>query len=170
MVSQCLLSTKEDPMSLPSPISVNPQARDIVFRFQDSCNCCTSCKPARSPRLYVGSDGRIEPFSSRKARRNTEEAFNRAISHLNATLERRVSTFHGDIVIFQRKAESILASIYALQTINLSHIEALNDLMIRYAQEVALGERHVLFDDEVMPPSLVVEEPIATKSSSCLIL
>lgn len=157
-------------MSLPSPISVNPQARDIVFDFRDSCNCCTSCKPGSPQAYYVNSQGQLEPYKLRKAMHDTSQAFTRALSHLNATLERRVISFDGDPSVFQRKAESILASIHAIQSISPSHIAALNDLMLEYFHEKASGVKHVVFEDELISPGMLVEEPKPIEPSRCLIL
>lgn len=157
-------------MSLPSPVSVSPQARDITFDFRDSCNCCTSCKPRKPQAYYVNSQGQLEPYSTRKARYNTTQAFNRAISNLNVTLERRVISFDGDPSVFQRKADAILASIYSLQTISPSHIEAINALMLEYFQEKANGVRHVAFEDELITQGMLIEEPNPVEPSRCLIL
>jgi len=142
-------------------LSVTPTARDITFTFPNSCNskCCIPSEPT----LYVNSQGQLETYKQRKARHNTEAAFNRSISHLNATLERRVTSFQGDPTEFQGRAGSILESIYALKTVNGSHIEALNELMIDYFN--ATPPKQVRFDIVELE-----EKPLEPEISRCLIL
>lgn len=154
-------------MSLPSPISVNPQARDIIFTCPESCNCCF---PRRDPRLYVNSQGRVERYRVRKANGSPDQAFDRAIKHLNLTMARRIIAFEGDPDVFERKVDRVFQSIHALQEINRSHIERINELMIEYFKEQQNGGRHVTYEDQQIHPAMLVQEPAEAQASRCLIL
>jgi len=110
--------------------------RDVVFSFNDSCNCWSRCcHPSEDKRIYVNSAGVLETYKENKARHDTERAFERSISHLNATMERKITSFQGNPEEFQQKVSSILESIYSLKEINLNHIEAINDLMLQHMHE-----------------------------------
>jgi len=74
---------------------VNPQARDIIFRFDNSCNsdcfrfwsCCTGCAPVDDDDLaYVTSDGVVKRFDMRHGHQGAL----RAIQNIRQTLEARV--------------------------------------------------------------------------------
>ena len=149
-------------------MAVTVAPRDIVFTFPNSCNsvCCRSA----GERLYINSNGVLESYKQRKAREDVEKAFNRSISHLNETLERRVVSFNGNAEVFQRKVVNILESIHALKEITFNHVEAINDLMVEYFEETKAGKEHVIFQDEVLSPSVLIEEPKKPEEASCLIL
>ena len=114
-------------------LSVNPQAHDIVFTFNDSCNCCF---PSKEPKkLYINTSGEVESFKSRKALNDTSKAFQRSLAHLHQTLDHKVTTFKGDPSEFQYKTEHIIQSIYNTQEINSAHLEAINNVMLDYIAE-----------------------------------
>ena len=155
-------------MSLPGSVAISPQARDITFTFRDSFNCCRSCRTPED-QLYVNSQGQIEPYKVRKANGTPGQSFERAMKHLNETMERKVVKFDGDPDVFARKVDRVFQSINALKEINRSHIEAINALMLVYLQEES-PRTHVQFEDQVVHPAMLIEEPRAEEVSSCLIL
>ena len=154
-------------MSLPGSLQISPQARDITFSFRDSFNCCRSCRTP-DDRYYINSRGQLERYKVRKANGSPEQAFERAMKHLNATMERKLETFDGDPDIFARKVDRVFQSINALQELNRSHVEAINSLMLEYFHEQQEGIKHVRFEDKVKPPSIV--EPERVEASKCEIL
>lgn len=153
-------------MSLPGSLQISPQARDISFKLQDSCNCC---RPQRPSRMYVNSNGQLEHFKVRKANGSPEQAFERSLKHLNATMERKIESFDGDPDVFARKVDRVFQSIETLGEINRSHIDKINELMLEYFNDNAKGVNHVMFADEIKPPSLVVVDP-EREGGKCLIL
>ena len=155
-------------MSVPGAVAISPRARDIVFTFQDSCNCCRSCRTP-DDRMYVNSQGQLERFKVSKANGSPEQAFTRAMGHLTETLERRVVKFNGDPDVFSRKIDRVFLSIHALKEINRSHIEAINAIMLVYLQEES-PRAHVRFPDQIVHPAMLIEEPRPPEDSKCLIL
>lgn len=139
-------------------LSITP--RDITFEFPNSCNS-KCCAPQPSRIIYINSSGQLETYKHRKARNDTSKAFERSLSHLNLTLERKVTSFQGDPLEFQMRIGSIIESINALETVNLNHIEAINQIMLRY-----LAERSPKSD------KLELEEPTKEplENNQCVIL
>ena len=156
-------------MTLPASLQISPQARDITFSFADSFNCCRSCRTP-DDRMYVNSQGQLERYKVHKANGSPEQAFERAISHLNLTMERKIVSFQGDPDIFARKVDRVFQSINALKEINRSHIEAINSLMLEYLQEKQEGIKHVKFKDRIVHPVELLEEPERVEASKCEIL
>jgi len=119
-------------------VSVSP--RDITFDFNDSCNCCIGClcfhkKDSKNPRVYINTRGEVEPYSSKKARKNIDETFQRAVDNLELAIENNVKKFSDDVHNFHVKINRIIRSTRELQQVNLSHIYAINELMIAYFEE-----------------------------------
>ena len=142
-------------------MAVTVQPRDVTFSFPNSCNS-RCCQPSEVRELYVNSEGHLEGYKARKAVQGIDEAFNRSLSHLNATLERKVTSFQGNPEEFQVRVSGILESIYALKEVNDRHIEVINELMVEYLREKS--PKSVRF--EVRDPSENELEP----SKWCLIL
>jgi len=155
-------------MSVPGSVAISPRARDITFAFRDSFNCCRSCRTPED-QLYVNSQGQIEPYKVRKANGTPGQSFERAMKHLNETMERKVVNFDGDPDVFARKVDRIFQSIDSLQEINRSHIERINILMLEYLQEES-PRAHVRFEDQIVHPAMLIEEPRPPEDSKCLIL
>ena len=143
-------------------IYIAPKAHDIVFTFNDSCNCCTTsrcCKPDVEPKaVYINTGGGVESFKGRKAREDTSKAFERSLAHLNQTLDRKVIGFKGNPGEFQERSDHVLKSIYNTKQINVAHLEAINEIMLDYVAERS--------------PSLEVREISSevVKTGSCVIL
>ena len=141
-------------------ITVSP--RDITFSFPGSCNSdCCNLREVASKRYYINTGGEVETYKRRKAREDTSKAFERSLSYLNKTLERKVISFKGDPEEFQDKADHVLKSIYNTKEINVAHLEAINDLMLDYLAE--RSPRSVRFD---------VREPSddSLRDNKCLML
>jgi len=116
-------------------VSLNP--RDVTFTFTDSCNCCNRCfclkkKRSKDDHIYINTHGNLEDFSRAKAKKNIEEAFERAKLNLFVNLKDRITLLNGNPEEFYEKAEGILASIDALGKIHVSHINGINDLMLEF--------------------------------------
>jgi len=127
---------------------------DIIFTFNDSCNCPSlCCKPRISEEVYINSNGVLETFKERKAREDIENAFARSVMHLQETLERNVAIFNGDPKVFQFRIHKILESINLLKIINLNHIEAINELLLQYMQE-KIPETAILKIEEIKRPQV----------------
>jgi len=154
-------------MSLPGSLQISPQAHDIIFTFNDSFNCCRSCRTPDDP-LYINSQGKVEPYKVRKANGEPEQAFQRAFAHLTTTLERKIAKFNGDPDVFSRKVDRVFQSINSLKEINLVHIEKINELMLGYLQEES-PKAHVRFEDQTIHPAMLVEDPTPIEQR-CLIL
>jgi len=150
-------------------LSVTPQAHDIVFTFNDSFNCCRSCRTP-DDRFYINSHGNLERFQVSKSNGSPAQAFQRAMTHLTATMERKIVKFNGDPDVFSRKVDRIFQSIDSLQEINRSHIERINALMLVYLQEES-PKAHVRFSDQIIHSAMMIEEPPPPpEQSRCLIL
>ena len=149
-------------------LSVTPQAHDLIFTFNDSFNCCRSCRTP-DDRFYINSQGNLERFQVRKANGSPDQSFQRAMQNLTNTMERRIVKFNGDPDVFSRKVENIFQSINSLKEINRSHIENINALMLVYLRE-ASPKTHVRFDDQIIHPAMLIEEPPPIEQSRCTIL
>lgn len=80
-------------------INVNPQARDLIFTFNDSCNCCCfGRKPTIDPdtEVYVNEKGEVRRFDSKRAA-DTREALKRSMSNLYKILERMSEDRHKNL-------------------------------------------------------------------------
>ena len=60
-----------------------PQVGDIVFSFQDSCNCCRTCFRRPNEEIYVNGQGNVERYSRRKA---NDDSIGRTIDHITQQL------------------------------------------------------------------------------------
>ena len=124
-------------------LSIKPTARDLVFSFKDSCNCCNysaCCKPnpPSQQRVYITSIGFVERYSSVKVFFSTNgktKAFERSISHLNISLDKKVTSFNGITEEFAVRIDGILKSIHHTKEVNLAHVEGINDSMLEYYAE-----------------------------------
>lgn len=66
-------------------------ARDFIFDFRDSCNCCIGREKATT-RMYVHRNGDASPYRTRQSR--AESAAQRTFDHVMAAVERVGSLHH----------------------------------------------------------------------------
>ena len=63
------------------PVQISPQARDINFDFNNSCNCCWFKKrPNPNTPVYVNSNGDAAPFTT--TNHDRRKAIHRCISNI----------------------------------------------------------------------------------------
>lgn len=68
-----------------APISASAQVRDIRLDLSDSCNCgCRKPKPTMP--VYVHEDGRVTPFSLRKAGKSIYATHAKSHDNLNRAI------------------------------------------------------------------------------------
>ena len=123
--------------------AVTIQPRDVTFTFTDSCNCCLSClccknSYAKDDDVYVNSNGELEPFNKSKAKKDVEQAFERAKTHLLEGLNARLALVEGNPEEFKSRATKILESIDSLKKVNVAHIDGINELMLEYLKSKTL--------------------------------
>ena len=109
-------------------VSVIPTARDLVFKFSDSCNCWSQCccYPL-PPKVYVNSLGEVEHFDNKKA---TSDSINRSKNHILQSINRKALAINADIFSVQNKVLPILEEIHMEKETNLNHIAKLNQVML----------------------------------------
>ena len=125
--------------------AINVQPRDVVFTFNNSCNCCFLCCPfsdkySKDDDVYITSSGTIERFNMSKAKENINVAFERAKTNLLTALNKRLGLIDNDHVDFYLKARETMESIDALGKINIAHMDSINDLMLGYLR-AKIGEQ-----------------------------
>jgi len=124
-------------------LSISPRANDIYFTFQDSCNCCRPKKPEKQ-QVYFNSSGKLEKYKyfktiSRDDRilriNGIAKSFQRSLDHLSKTLENKVQVYRRVSCDFSTSLNNILVSATHLRSFNMSHIEAINELMREFLVE-----------------------------------
>ena len=131
-----------------SAVTIKP--RDVIFTFENACNCCTSCFCCCDPNdqieadteFYVNENGELEKFDHAKAKNKISETAVRSLIHLSGGLDKRVKKFKGDPEVFRFKASLILDSISRSKKITLLNIEEINNLMLMYFNEKTKPAEH----------------------------
>lgn len=118
-------------------MSINPKARDLTLKLDNSCNCSSSCcwkKAPKSPeeqKVYVNSKGIVEAFDPSKGDEAT------AVSRSVANLKEHINLAAGRTVQESEKvighvAQVLDDQIRANEAFTLEHIERVNQALQRY--------------------------------------
>ena len=73
---------------------VQPQARDIIFDFKDSCNCCGR-RPDPTRQVYVSRRGTVETFKRSKAP-DVDQAVRNALENVQSTIAEVAARYQAD--------------------------------------------------------------------------
>lgn len=78
------------------PLSINPEARDFIFTFNDSCNCCCwgkSKMPKDEDEVFITKSGKVEKLNPKNnkasidSNRKTIERLEKKIEQLSKAAE-----------------------------------------------------------------------------------
>lgn len=114
-------------------LSLEPQ-RDVVFKFQDSCNCCCwSWKRKRSKTpLYINSKGEAVKFDFKKAH-DRQEALEKSLNNLRQNLIQMCAQNERDKEVLMKELHEKIDELDSKnhQYITRNTLENINELLDR---------------------------------------
>lgn len=82
---------------------INAEAQDIIFEFEDSCNCCCfggmNNRPNSKTQVYINSEGIAERFDPKKGH-DEMRTLMRSMRHLNQTIKNNAFMANRNMIQF----------------------------------------------------------------------